>query len=63
MTGFIACYSLGGITNVLLFYFVKNWVYVLVFYYILGYAIAGVVFFLFVESPPIEIISHSKNPR
>ena len=34
----------------------------LMFYYILGQIVFGVLFYLYVENPPIELISHSKNP-
>ena len=63
LTVFAASYAIGGIINVLLFYFLKDWILVLLFYYLLAYAIALITFFCFVESPPIEIISHNSDPR
>ena len=62
-TKFSCGLAIGGILNVLLFYFVKNWIYILVFYYALIYAIILIAFFFLVESPPIEIVSHNKDPR
>ena len=62
-TIFAACVAIGGLVNVLLFFLLKNWILVLLFYYALTYAITFLTFFFFVESPPIEIISHNSDPR
>ena len=62
MTLFLAAYSIGGMANALTFYLIKDWTYVLIFYYFLGIILFGIPFFLWVESPPIELISHNKDP-
>ena len=48
MTRFLAGYSIGGIANAVIFYLLKNWTDVLIFYYILGLVIFGIPFFLLV---------------
>ena len=48
MTRFIAAYSLGGIANAIVFYLVKNWTDVLIFYYLLGFIVVGIPLFLLV---------------
>ena len=63
LTVFTASYAIGGIVNVLLFYFLKDWILVLLFYYLLAYAVALITSFFFVESTPMEIISHNSDPR
>ena len=62
-TKFAACVAIGGLINVLLFFLIKNWIFVLLFYYALVYTITFITFYFFVESPPIEIISHNTDPR
>ena len=48
MTRLLACYSLGGITNVVVFYLMKDWKLVLVFYYILLYILVSIPLYLYV---------------
>lgn len=46
-----------------MFYIFRNWTIVLSVYYVLLNVIALVLFYLYVESPPIEIISKAKDPQ
>ena len=62
-TIFAACVAIGSLANVLLFFLIKNWVSILLFYYAVAYILTLIAFFFFVESPPIEIISHNTDPR
>ena len=56
-------YSVGTLVNTILFYVFGSWVSMLIYYYVLGYVVLLALFYWFVESPPIEIVSHNKDPE
>ena len=62
-TKFMAAYSIGSIANVAFFYFLKDWVTVLLLYYSLSYVVVIIAFYFYVENPPLEIIAHYDDPR
>ena len=45
----------------ILFFLLKDWMLVLGLYYLLLYGLTSVLFFYYVESPPLEIIAKNKN--
>ena len=48
MTLILAAYSIGGIANAILFYLIKIWTDVLIYYYLVGVALFGTLFFLLI---------------
>ena len=49
--------------NPVIFYLCRDWVYILIFFYGLGFLLTAVAFYLYVESPSLEIISHNDDPQ
>ena len=49
--------------NPVVFLLFRNWLYVLIFFYGLGFLLTALSFYFYVESPPLEIISHNENPQ
>ena len=58
---FNAAFALGTMANAILFFLLKDWMLVLGLYYLLLYGLTSVLFFYYVESPPLEIIAKNKN--
>jgi hypothetical protein len=50
---FNAAFATGTMANVILFYTLKNWILVLMFYYALGFLALALAFYFYVESPPL----------
>jgi hypothetical protein len=55
-------FACGTLANTILFYILKNWVSVLVFYYMLLSIISICALALLLESPPLEIVARSITP-
>ena len=55
--------ALGSLANPLFFFIFKNWFSTLLYFYGLGFLVVTIAFFFYVESPPIEIVSHSKDAK
>ena len=55
-------YAVGTLANVTFFYLFASWTEMLIYYYLVLFTALLISFYFFVESPPIEIISHNKDP-
>ena len=49
--------------NPLIFFLFRDWLYITTFFYGLGFFVIAIAFYFYVESPPLEIISHNKDPQ
>jgi hypothetical protein len=58
-----AAFAGGATVNAIVFYLLKDWQLVLLCYYGLFFLTTAFLLYYYVESPPIEIISKSKDAQ
>lgn len=58
-----AAFAGGATANAIVFYLFRHWAVVLSLYYGLLNVVAFALFYYYIESPPIEIISKAKDPE